>query len=160
VAESKGETGDVNPFAEARAHAVARASFVVIMVVSAVGFTAFYLGGGGLLFGGGHTFDLTVAGAGYVASLGFLFGFYGLLADWARAGSHEGVRIPRLRGGLPVLVLALLAFVLLAPTLLPFVRRRSTRVGFAALATLLVAPLVAIPIVIAADAAFARLLGL
>jgi hypothetical protein len=83
--ESAGE----NPFAAARARTVVRAGFGAAMLVAAVGFAAFYRGGGGLLFGGGHTFDLTVAVAGYMAALLFLFGFYGLLSEWARGGRGE-----------------------------------------------------------------------
>jgi hypothetical protein len=155
--ESAGE----NPFAAARARTVVRAGFGAAMLVAAVGFAAFYRGGGGLLFGGGHTFDLTVAVAGYMAALLFLFGFYGLLSEWARGGRGEPFRFPSIRGrGLVVLALALAVLVLLLPTFLPFVRSRTTSAGFAGLATLVVAPLVAVPIVIAADAAFARLVGL
>lgn len=130
-----------------------------MMVVAAVGFPAFYNGGGGLLFGG-RTFELTIALVGCGCSLVFLFGFYGLLAEWGKAMPGAPFALPRVRGGLAALVLVLLLFVLLLPTFLPFVRRRATSVGFAALATAIMAPLVAVPIVLAADAAFARLVGL
>lgn len=155
------EFGSENPFAAARARTAVRAGFGAAMVVAVVGFAAFYRGGGGLLFGGGNTFDLTVAVAGYVAALLFLFGFYGLLSEWARGGRGEPFRLPTIRGGgLLVLALVLAVLVLLLPTFLPFVRRRATSAGFAGLATLVIAPLVAVPIVLAADAAFARLVGL
>jgi hypothetical protein len=149
---------ELDPFQQARARTLVRAGFASMMVVAALGFFAFYQGGGGLLFSG--AFELTIALVGYGCSLVFLFGFYGLLAEWGKAKPGAAFTLPRIRGGLVALALVLFLFVLLLPTFLPFVRRRATSVGFAALATAIMAPVVAVPIVLAADVAFARLVGL
>lgn len=80
--------------------------------------------------------DLKRAAAGYVASLVFLYGFYGMFAELARADGLPGSLGPFGSGSArrsPVLlVLTLAFFVLMLPCLVPFIQRRPTSQGFAA----------------------------